>query len=272
MKKPNGSGTHDDDGQDGADGHHDPKITRFPTPAERREIERMKAEMEKARDAARRMQQGGGYNPAPASEPVLNLPPVVKALCGALLLAHVIAHYALSVEWQDKVIEWFAFIPARWSGGMPFMPGGLLGPLTHIFLHGGWLHLGINIGTLMAFGSAIEKFIGGKKFLLLFAATAVVGVAFHFVVVPMDVSPLIGASGGVSGLFGAVMVMAQDRGMTERTGFRALLPVVLIWVGINLFFGLYGMPGETSAIAWTVHIGGFLGGLFLYRPIARLKI
>jgi membrane associated rhomboid family serine protease len=60
--------------------------------------------------------------------------------------------------------------------------------------------------------------------------------------------------------------------MTERTGFRALLPVVLIWVGINLFFGLYGMPGETSAIAWTVHIGGFLGGLFLYRPIARLKI
>lgn len=258
MKKTNGTGNHGD--EDGQAPENAGNIARFPTPAERAEIERLKAAMEDARRAAPHK-----------SEPVLNMPPVVKALSGILCLIHIGLYFAPK-EIQEQAIGTLSFIPARYSGVQPFQWVALLGPFTHVLLHGGWLHLGINVGTLMAFGSGIEKTVGGKKLLLLFVATSLLGALMHYIIVPTDGTPLIGASGGISGLFGAVLVMAQDQGRMAQQGWRGLMPFILMWVGISLFFGLYGMPGESSAIAWTVHIGGFIAGLLLYRPIAKLKI
>lgn len=265
MKNANGSGT-PPNGQDNEG--EDPKIARFPTPAERREIERMKAAMEAAKDVAReaREKQGGGK-----SEPILNMPPVVKWLCGTLILIHLALEFG-PPEWRGLAVEHLAFIPARYTGGLEMGYGGWLGPFTHVLLHGGWLHLAMNIGMLMAFGSGLEKSIGSKKMLLLFVATSLLGVLTHFCIVPRDATALIGASGGISGLFGAILVMAQEQGQMGKGGMRGLIPFVLVWIGISLFFGMFGMPGETSAIAWTVHIGGFIAGLGLYKPIAKLKI
>lgn len=257
MKKPNGSGQ---DGDHGGDSHEDPKIARFPTPGERREIERLKTGTEKAARAANR----------PKSEPVLNLPPVVKALSGVLLLVHLAMEF-MPDGWKEIVYQYAAFVPARYTGGMEFGAGAIVSPAGHMFLHGGWLHLAINLGTLMAFGAALEKTIGGRKLLVLFFVTGILGAFAHAAIYPREVAPLVGASGGISGLFGAVLVMAQDRGMMEG-GIRRLLPFVGIWILISLFFGYFGMPGAEGQIAWTVHIAGFIAGLLLYRPVDRMKI
>lgn len=258
MTKTNGGGNH----EDGEDGGKPSNVSRFPTQEERREIERMKAAMKKAQEDARKT----------PSEPVLNLPPVVKTLCGILLAIH-LSSYFLSDETRVAIVQFCGFIPARYTGGLPFSADALLAPVAHMFLHGGWLHLGINVGTLMAFGAALEKTVGGKKLLVLYFATGVLGAFVHALVYPDDMSPLIGASGGISGLFGGVLVMAQDRGMMgDGGGFRKLMPFILIWVIISIFFGAFGMIGESGQIAWVVHIAGFVAGLLLFRPVDRLKI
>ena len=55
-------------------------------------------------------------------------------------------------------------------------------------------------------------------------------------------------------------------------GYSKLLPFIGIWILISLFFGIFGMPGTGAAIAWTTHIGGFIAGLLLYRPIAKMNM
>lgn len=262
MANMNGSGNHHDDGE------NDPKIARFPTPAERAEIERMKKGMEEARRKV----------DPPAHEPILNVPPATKYLSGLLILIHIIMEF-LPLELKEKVLQFGAFLPQLYFTDMPLgnldRIAAVTGPFAHMLLHGGWLHLAMNVFTLMAFGAGLEKEIGGKKFLLLFIVTGLLGAFTHLAYIawfhPNDLSPLVGASGGISGLFGGVLMMAHGRGLMGE-GYSKLLPFIGIWILISVFFGIFGMPGTGAAIAWTTHIGGFIAGLLLYRPIAKMNM
>lgn len=262
MTNTNGTGNHHDNGE------NDPKIAKFPTPAERAEIERMKKGMEEARKAA----------PKPDSEPVFNVPPATKYLSGLLVLIHVIMEF-LPLPLKEQVLQIGAFLPQLYFTDMPLGPldrvAAVVGPFAHMLLHGGWLHLAMNVFTLMAFGAGLEKEIGGKKFLLIFVLTGLAGAFTHLSYIalfhPNDLSPLVGASGGISGLFGGVLMMAHGRGLMGE-GYSKLLPFIGIWILISLFFGIFGMPGTGAAIAWTTHIGGFIAGLLLYRPIAKMNM
>lgn len=262
MANMNGSGNHHDDGE------NDPKIARFPSPAERAEIERMKKGMEEARRKV----------DPPASEPILNIPPATKYLSGLLIVVHVIMEF-LPLELKEQVLQIGAFLPQLYFTDMPLGPldriAAVVGPFGHMLLHGGWLHLAMNVFTLMAFGAGLEKEIGGRKFLLLFVVTGLLGAFTHLAYIawfhPNDLSPLVGASGGISGLFGGVLMMAHGRGLMGD-GYSKLLPFIGIWILISVFFGVFGMPGTGAAIAWTTHIGGFIAGLLLYRPIAKLNM
>ncbi len=262
MKTTNGTGNHHDDGE------HDPKIAKFPTPAERAGIERAKAAAEDARQLAAK----------PKSEPILNVPPATKYLSGLLILIHVILEF-LPLEMKERVLQIGAFLPQLYFTDMPLgnldRIAAVVGPFGHMLLHGGWLHLAMNVFTLMAFGAGLEKEIGGKKFLLIFVLTGLAGAFTHLAYIawfhPNDLSPLVGASGGISGLFGGVLMMAHGRGLMGE-GYSKLLPFIGIWILISLFFGIFGMPGTGAAIAWTTHIGGFIAGLLLYRPIAKMNM
>lgn len=238
-------------------------VARFPSEHERREIEKARAAATEAANRARR----------PQSEPVFNLPRITKMACLVLIVAQVVisALDFFMPALRDTIFLAGAFIPARYTGGME--PGwqALTSPFTHMLLHGGWLHLGLNVATLAAFGAGLEKDFGGRKFLLLFFATGLAGALAHFALYPEALNPLIGASGGISGLFGGVLMMAHTRGMMQG-GKSMLLPFIAIWIGISLFFGYFGMPCAEGEVAWTTHIGGFVAGLLLYKPLIRLKI
>ena len=77
---------------------------------------------------------------------------------------------------------------------------------------------------------------------------------------------VVGASGGISGLFGAVLMMLAMRG-----GLRSMLPAIAIVVALNVGMGLWGAaPGaEGYEVAWEAHLAGLIAGLALIRPFLR---
>lgn len=205
----------------------------------------------------------------PVSEPIFHLPPVVKYLCLANIAAFLTGKIFPELLTNERLYA-LAFVPARYFGTEPLNMAGLWSPLTHMFLHAGWIHISINVGMLMAFGAATEKALGGRKLLLIYFATGVLGAFTHALVFSTSEGPLIGASGGVSGLFGAALMMLYAQDMLGQ-GYKKLLPFILVWIGTSLFFGFFGVPGVDNPIAWTTHIGGFIAGLLLYNPVRRLK-
>ncbi len=254
MKTTNGTGNHEDD--ETADSPAvDSNVARFPSKQERAEFERLRA----AND-----------QPVPKHEPIFNMPPVVKAMCLVLIVIQCIVQ-VLPDPMVESIFMRLWFVPANYSGDLPLSMATFLGPVTHMLLHGGWMHLCINVGTLLAFGAGLEKNIGGKKLMILFISTGIIGAFTHFAVYPHAEQPLIGASGGISGLFGAILMMAQAQG-NMGPGYSKVALFAILWVLISGFFGAYGMPGTDQPIAWTTHVGGFVAGLLLYHPVAKLKI
>lgn len=243
------------------DGH---KVTRFPDAAER-------AAGQKARLAPAPANDGPSLPQHAGSEPVLNLPPGVKYL-SLLLILCMLPRYVLSDAALFDVYMNFGFVPARYTGILPADWRAVVAPVTHMFLHGGWLHIGVNIGMLMAFGSALEKAIGLKRAAVIYFVSGALGAALHAAVLPGDIAPLIGASGGISGLFGGMLILMFRSGMLGGQGYRRLLFLIAVWIGISLAFGYTGMPGADGKVAWTAHVGGFLAGLALYPLLVRGRV
>jgi len=170
----------------------------------------------------------------------------------------------------DNIINSLAFVPARYTGTEPFGLDAIISLVTHMFIHANWLHLSVNVGTLMAFGTGVEKNMGPHRMLLFYFTTGLCGAGLHLLTDPHSTLPMIGASGAISGLFGGILMMMYGAGMMGS--FKKMLPVIFVWIGVSVFFGFFGMPGESNPIAWATHIGGFVSGMLLYRPIRNLKI
>jgi membrane associated rhomboid family serine protease len=208
--------------------------------------------------------------PGPAGrQPVVNLPPVVRTLLLVLAAVHLV-RLALPADLDWWVIATFAFIPARYSVPGFFDWGAVAAPLTHMLLHDGWAHLLINMVMLAAFGAGVERRIGGRRMLAFAVICGLAGAAAHSVVYPESLSPVIGASGAISGLFGGILRLLPGRHPGQ--GLRGLWPLIVVWVAINVVFGLTGAPGAEGEIAWVAHLGGFGAGLLFYGPFDRPRM
>ena len=197
------------------------------------------------------------------------MPPATKYLAGILIAIHVVVHFIINDDLLNEAIINLGFISGRFTGSAIFEPLALITPLTHIMIHGSLLHLGMNVVMLTAFGSGIEKWIGAQKFLIIFFSAALCGLVLHIAFNFYTVNPVIGASGGISGLF-AIALLMLNRTSGNIFGHQkyGMLPVIILWVGISLLFGLMSSP-DGAAISWEAHIGGFSGG-FLIAKIMKL--
>ena len=196
--------------------------------------------------------------------PFIDLPRATKIMTAALIVSYA-ALWLGGMMWGDVFINdvctKFGFVPAKWTGGSPFDVFALFSLITVNFLHGGWTHLAMNGLSFIAFAAGIEKRIGEKNMLILFFVTSAIAVLTHMAFNPSSMQPVIGASGGISGLFGAVLIMMKHDSRLNGSN-QKILPMAMIWIVITIGFGIAGGPGGAT-IAWIAHIGGFLAGMGL---------
>lgn len=200
-------------------------------------------------------------------EPILNLPAVV----GWLIAANVVIHGVLwalpeSLGWSIKAS--LAFVPAQWTGAH-LTPLTLLTPISHQFLHAGGFHLTVNMLMLAAFGAGVARAFGAWRFLALYFASGLVGALAHWAFYPSSPVPTLGASGAISGLFAAALIVLARDPRNRAQGFR-FWPAAVIWVGISVIVGLTDLPGGegSGGVAWAAHLGGFFAGIAL-SPVMR---
>ncbi|HEX4132194.1 MAG TPA: rhomboid family intramembrane serine protease [Pirellulales bacterium] len=147
--------------------------------------------------------------------------------------------------------------------------------LTSMFMHGGIAHIAGNMWFLWIFGDNIEDDLGHGRYLAFYLVCGIVAALAHVFASaggPNEMVPTLGASGAISGVLGAYMVMHA----TQRVRvilFRILTDVpayvaVGIWFAFQLISGL-GMLGSNSqagGVAYAAHVGGFVAGLVLIKP------
>lgn len=200
----------------------------------------------------------------PTPPPLINLPPITKAMLMVLIAVHLgLMIPGLPVS---TIISQLGFVPARYPAfftGLGFDPAMIWSPLTHMIVHSGWMHLGMNAAMLAAFGAGLEQSIGAKRFIQLSVIGGLLGALTHFAIFPMVGNVMIGASGAISAQFAAILMVMQKQGRLP-TGRYGIWPFAAFWVGISLFFA--GMSGfSAGGIAWAAHLGGFVGGFIMMR-------
>lgn len=197
----------------------------------------------------------------PTSQPIINIPPLTKYISAFLVLTYALQYYGpINVDYW--IMTHLSFVPASLSTDNVTDIWAPLSLVTHMFLHGGWLHVAMNVLMLVAFGAGLERAISKGDYLNIFFLSGIVGAFAQFMLDPTSTIPMVGASGAVSGFFGAILIIMQRSGQLGR-GAR-LLPFILLWVGISVLFGYMGSPvgGESyDNIAWAAHLGGFFAGL-----------
>ncbi|MFI4998408.1 MAG: rhomboid family intramembrane serine protease [Reyranellales bacterium] len=197
-----------------------------------------------------------------AGERAINLPPAVLWLIVLNVAVHLVRQ-VLSESVDQQLILDLGLVPAAYTGSSG---GDLLSlvaaPLAYQFLHGGWAHLGINMLSLAAFGAPVERLLGPRRFVAFYFSAGLVAGFVHVLFFSDSPDPVIGASGAISGVFGAVLMLLRQVG-----SLSSLLPIAGIWIALNIFFGLVGgTPGAGGEpVAWAVHIGGFVYGLIAIR-------
>jgi membrane associated rhomboid family serine protease len=152
-------------------------------------------------------------------------------------------------------------------------PINVLTPLISMFLHGSWAHLLGNALFLWVFGNNVEDSMGRARFLAFYLLCGLAAAAAQIAIDPTSPAPMVGASGAISGVLGAYLILYPRVRVNVFVGFFLLsLPayfVLLIWIGTQLLAGLPQLTsirssGSTGVAVWA-HIGGFFAGILLVR-------
>lgn len=153
-----------------------------------------------------------------------------------------------------------------------------LTPILSLFLHGGWMHILGNALFLWIFGRAIEDVMGPSRFLAFYLLCGLAASAAQVLVTPSSPVPTVGASGAISGVMGAYLLLFP-RVRVHMFFFFFLIFRIPAWIVLLYWFGiqvLSGLPelnnvgGDvTGGVAVWAHVGGFLTGLLLVRFFER---
>ena len=193
-----------------------------------------------------------------SGERAINLPPAILWLI-VVNVAVQLLRLLLSETTDEEIILSLGLVPAAYTGGSGADVLSLVvAPISYQFLHGGWVHLGVNMLSLAAFGAPVERLLGSQRFVVFYLSAGVVAGLVHVLFYAESLDPVVGASGAVSGVFGAVLMLLRRVG-----NLPSLLPVAAIWIGLNVFFGVFGGTPAAGGepVAWLAHIGGFVFGL-----------
>lgn len=201
-------------------------------------------------------------------------PLVTWALVAACALVYL---WQLSLGEQGGVGAVYAFglIPVRLLGGAQLPPELALVPavgtvFTSMFMHGGFMHLAGNLLYLWVFGNNVEDAMGHARFLAFYVLCGVVAALAHALSQPGSEIPMVGASGAISGVLGAYLLLYPHARVLVGIPIGIIITTArlkALWVlGFWFVFQLVSTAlddGEGGGVAWLAHIGGFLAGMLL---------
>ena len=173
---------------------------------------------------------------------------------------------------NDQAAISMGFIPGRWSGIPLLGPAvpAFLTPLSATLVHAGILHLGLNLLILLWCGLQVERVLGAKGLVLLYVVSAFAAASVQWLAGPHAAVPMVGASGAISGIIGAFsLTFGQHKRLVSSRSLNRLLNALWLlaaWIVLQLMTGaLAGFQGVL--VATPAHVGGFLAGLALERPL-----
>jgi len=219
--------------------------------------------------------------------PTIGIPIVTVALIGLNVAAWLLVQGMGAEPYLSKSVCELGLIPGEFLGLIP--PGSAVPvsetmacvvdpdhnewftPLTSMFLHGGWLHLIGNMWFLWLFGNNVEDSMGHFRYVAFYLLSGVAAAAAQTFVNPTSAIPMVGASGAISGVMGAYVVLYPRVRvhMLIVLGFfitRIAVPAFLMlgyWFLLQILGGLPALGDDRGGVAFWAHAGGFIAGAVL---------
>jgi membrane associated rhomboid family serine protease len=201
---------------------------------------------------------------------VVRLPKTATIAIAILTAAAWFLTAVLGADSRAAVI--MGVIPARLSGLIEITPAvpAWLTPLSSTLVHGGALHLALNMLMLVWCGTKVERILGSAGVLMLYLVGAYTAAIAQWISSPVSPTPMIGASGAISAVIGAfALSFGQQRRIVRSASLNRTLNALWLlaaWIVLQIMTGLLaGVQG--FLLATPAHIGGFIAGLLLQRPL-----
>ncbi len=229
--------------------------------------------------------------PISDDNPTVTTPWMTYALIGATLATWFLVQSAGgNPDFVYSVCD-RGLVPAELTGlrpvgySVPLAPGlscavdsdavNWLTPFTSMFLHGGWAHLLGNLWFFWVFGNNIEDSMGPGRFLAFYLLCGFLAAGAHIISAPASAIPTVGASGAISGIMGAYLVLFPRARVNYLMVFVIFVRMITVpaWVALLLWFGLQlltALPAlrgsaDTGGVAVWAHVGGFVAGVVLIK-------
>jgi membrane associated rhomboid family serine protease len=148
---------------------------------------------------------------------------------------------------------------------------------TSMFLHGSWMHLLGNMWFLWIFGNNIEDAMGRFRFVIFYLLCGLAAALAQVFMNPHSVVPMVGASGAISGVMGAYLILYPRVRVFVMVPIGFILQsialpawtMLLYWLALQLISGVADAGRETGGVAFWAHVGGFVAGIVLVKLFAR---
>jgi membrane associated rhomboid family serine protease len=190
--------------------------------------------------------------------------------------------FSLGQQAGEATIRSLGFTPGDFLK-RGFGPGAEAGPwltlVTSLFLHGGLIHLGGNMLYLWIFGNNVEDAMGHGRFLVFYLVCGVTAALAQAVAEPDTTIPMVGASGAISGVLGAYVMIYPRARITVIIPLGVILYptkissiyVVGFWFALQLVSAALAEPGAPG-VAWLAHVGGFVAGILLTPLLSQFPL
>lgn len=211
--------------------------------------------------------------------PCYHRPVITWSLIGVNIFFFIYSQI-LPEEQRQNLFYLLGTVPARythpeWAQQAGYPVGNYLSFIASMFLHGGWLHIIMNMWLLWIFGDNIEDRMGPTRFILFYVLCGLVAQLIYIVTNVNSPVPIIGASGAIAGILGAYFFLYPYARIVLWIPILFLpifvkVPAIAflgLWLGIQ-FYNVTKTAIENpmfTDVAWWGHIGGFFAGVILYR-------
>jgi membrane associated rhomboid family serine protease len=225
------------------------------------------------------------YRADDAEDPTSALPVVT---IGLIALNFLVFFYELSLSTQgtrlDQFLNAYSLVPCEYTQRCALYPGTpspfWITLFSSIFLHAGWAHILGNMVFLYVFGIHVERSMGALRYLVFYLLCGLGANALEIAFSVGSNLPGLGASGAISGVLAAYLLLYPGSHVRTLIGFGffffpARFPAWIfigVWFAMQLIYGLASISAvNAGGVAYSAHVGGFITGLLLVRVFAQTR-